>query len=134
VEPSGVGSSGGAGGPVGRAGGGYLRALVYTAACYLLPAVLVFGWLLTLDGSPPAGCVTDVSGGGCDSPRSHVLGSLGEGSPRFGVALAGSLVVALLLRRMGVPWRSATVAVAAAVVGGGLSTVLISALTGQPLG
>ncbi|MEU5674681.1 hypothetical protein ABZ749_31010, partial [Micromonospora sp. NPDC047753] len=31
-------------------------------------------------------------------------------------------------------WRSATIAVAAAVVGGGLSTVLISAVTGQPIG
>jgi hypothetical protein len=41
-------------------------------------------------------------------------------------------------RRPGAPvgttWRSATVALAAAVVGGGLSTVMVSAVTGQPLG
>ncbi|WP_228987072.1 hypothetical protein [Micromonospora sp. DH13] len=114
--------------------GGPFRPLVYTAACYLLPAVLVFVWLLTLDGQAPAGCVTDISGGGCDSPRSHALGSLVNGAPRFGLALASSLLVALLLRRVGTTWRSATVALAAAVVGGGLSTVMISAVTGQPIG
>ncbi|MFC5925654.1 hypothetical protein [Micromonospora vulcania] len=114
--------------------GGSIRPLLYTAACYLLPAVLVFVWLLTLDGQAPAGCVTDISGGGCDSPRSRALESLLAGSPRFGLALVSSLVVAALLRRVGTTWRSATIAIAAAVVGGGLSTVLISAVTGQPIG
>lgn len=71
---------------------------------------------------------------GCDSPRARALGSLAAGLPRFGLALASSLVVALLLRRVGTTWRSASVALAAAVVGGGLSTVMISAVTGQPIG
>ncbi|MDM4721733.1 hypothetical protein QTQ03_19845 [Micromonospora sp. WMMA1363] len=114
--------------------GGPLRPLLYTAACYLLPALVIFVWLLTLDGTAPAGCVTDISGGGCDSPRSRALGSLVEAMPRFGLALASSLVVALLLRQVGTTWRAATVALAAAVVGGGLSTVMISAVTGQPIG
>ncbi|MEH0973433.1 hypothetical protein V6U77_20130 [Micromonospora sp. CPCC 205546] len=114
--------------------GGPWRPLFYTFVCYLVPAVLVFVWLLTLDGQVPAGCVTDINGGGCDSPRSRALGSLASGLPRFGLALACSLVVALLLRRVGTTWRSASVALAAAVVGGGLSTVMISAVTGQPIG
>ncbi|WP_406073750.1 hypothetical protein [Micromonospora sp. NBC_01638] len=114
--------------------GGSFRPLLYTAACYLVPAVLIFVWLLTLDSQAPAGCVTDISGGGCDSPRSRALESLLAGSPRFGLALVSSLVVAALLRRVGTTWRSATIALAAAVVGGGLSTVLISAVTGQPIG
>ncbi|WP_432901789.1 hypothetical protein ACQP1S_31760 [Micromonospora matsumotoense] len=114
--------------------GGPLRPLVYTAACYLVPAVLVFLWLLTLDGQPPAGCVTDISGGGCEPPRAHAFGSLVAAAPRFGLSLLSSLVVAVLLRRVGTTWRPATVALAAAVVGGGLSTVLISAITGQPIG
>ncbi|SCL15764.1 hypothetical protein GA0070624_0817 [Micromonospora rhizosphaerae] len=114
--------------------GGPIRPLVYTAACYLVPALLVFVWLLTLDGQAPPGCVTDITGGGCDSPRTHAFGSLIAGTPRFGLALVSSLVVAVLLRRVGTTWRSATVALAAAVVGGGLSTVLISAVTGQPIG
>ncbi|MCL7456542.1 hypothetical protein M8I35_05045 [Micromonospora sp. MSM11] len=114
--------------------GGPWRSLLYTVACYLVPAVLIFVWLLTLDGQVPAGCVTDISGGGCDSPRSRALGSVASGLPRFGLALASSLVVALLLRRVGTTWRSTSVALAAAVVGGGLSTVMISAVTGQPIG
>ncbi|MEU6072615.1 hypothetical protein [Micromonospora sp. NPDC047074] len=114
--------------------GGPWRPLLYTVACYLVPAVLVFVWLLTLDGQVPAGCVTDVTGGGCASPQSRALGSLAPGLPRFGLALASSLVVALLLRGVGATWRAGTVALAAAVVGGGLSTVMISAITGQPLG
>lgn len=114
--------------------GGPLRSLVYTVACYLLPALLAFVGLLFLDGQIPAGCVTDITGGGCDSPRTHAFASLLDGAPRFGLALVSSLVVAAVLRRVGTTWRSATVALAAAVVGGGLSTVVISAVTGQPIG
>ncbi|MGV9368660.1 hypothetical protein [Micromonospora tulbaghiae] len=114
--------------------GGPLRPLVYTAACYLVPAVLLVIGLLFLSGQPPAGCVTDITGGGCDSPRAHALESLVSAAPRFGLAMVSSLVVAVLLRQVGTTWRSATVALAAAVVGGGLSTVVISAVTGKPLG
>ncbi|PZG10093.1 hypothetical protein C1I95_28370 [Micromonospora craterilacus] len=114
--------------------GGPWLPLLYTAACYLLPAMVIFVWLLTLDGAPPVGCVTDISGGGCESPRARAFGSMVGGIPRFGLALASSLAVAMLLRRVGTTWRSTTVALAAAVVGGGLSTVMISAVTGQPIG
>ena len=114
--------------------GGPIRPLAYTAACYLVPALLLFVGLLFLDGRAPAGCVTDVTGGGCDSPRIHAFASMVAGAPRFGLALASSLVVAVVLRWVGTSWRPATVALAAAVVGGGLSTVLISAVTGQPIG
>ncbi|MBX7269722.1 hypothetical protein KIF24_29375 [Micromonospora sp. Llam7] len=114
--------------------GGPWLSLVYTAACYLLPAVVIFIWLMTLDGTPPAGCVTDISGGGCDSPRARAFGAMVGGLPRFGLALVTSLAVAMLLRRVGTTWRATTVALAAAVVGGGLSTVMISAVTGQPIG
>ena len=59
--------------------GGPLRPLVYTAACYLVPAVLVFLWLLTLDGQAPAGCVTDISGGGCELAPGARLRLAGRG-------------------------------------------------------
>ncbi len=114
--------------------GGPWLPLLYTAGCYLLPAVVIFVWLLTLDGTPPTGCVTDISGGGCDSQRARAFGAMVAGMPRFGLALASSLVVAMLLRRVGTTWKSTTIALAAAVVGGGLSTVMISAVTGQPIG
>ncbi|MDG4794692.1 hypothetical protein [Micromonospora sp. WMMD1082] len=114
--------------------GGPWLPLLYTAACYVLPALVIFVWLLTLDGTPPVGCVTDISGGGCDSPRARAFGALVGSLPRLGLALATSLVIAILLRRVGTTWRSTTVGLAAAVVGGGLSTVIISAVTGQALG
>jgi hypothetical protein len=63
-----------------------------------------------------------------------VLGSLSGGLTRFAAALAVSLVVAVLLRWVSNTWRSVSVGLAAAVVGGGLSTVLLSAISGQPLG
>jgi hypothetical protein len=113
---------------------GAMRPLVYTVACYVVPAVALFVWLLTLSGQAPAGCVTDLTGGGCDSPRAHAIGSFVAGGPRFGLALVASLVVAVLLRQVGTTWRAASVALASAVVGGGLSTVLISVVTGEPIG
>ncbi len=114
--------------------GGPLRPLVYTAACYLVPAVLLFFGLVFLNGQAPEGCVTDITGGGCDSQRAHAFASLSAAVPRFGLAMVSSLVVAVMLRQVGTTWRPATVAMAAAVVGGGLSTVVISAVTGQPIG
>ncbi|MFB9234603.1 hypothetical protein ACFFWC_03480 [Plantactinospora siamensis] len=105
-------------------------ALLCTVAWYALPVLVLFGWLVTLDGSVPDGCVTDVTGGGCQSPRTHALVSLLAGVPQFGAALLASLVVAVLLRRASGAWRSVTVGLAAAVVGGGLSTVLFTALSG----
>ncbi|MFJ8581504.1 hypothetical protein [Micromonospora sp. NPDC093277] len=114
--------------------GGPIRPLVYTAACYLVPALLLLVGVLFLDGRAPVGCVTDLTGAGCDSPRVHAFASMVTGAPRFGLALVSSPVVAVVLRWVGTSWRSATVALAASVVGGGLSTVLISAVTGQPIG
>jgi hypothetical protein len=108
--------------------------LLYTAIWYAVP-VLVFGiWLLTLDGSTPASCVSDVTGGGCDSARDHAFESLGGGLPYFGLALGASLVIAIVLRWIGRGWRAGSIGLAAAVVGGGLSTVLLSAVSGQPIG
>jgi hypothetical protein len=114
--------------------GGPLAAVLYTGAWYAVPVLVVFGWLLTISGDIPQGCVTDVSGGGCYSPRTRALASLLNGTPKFGLALVVSLVLALLLRRVLVTWRARSVGLAAAVLGGGLSTVVISALTDKPLG
>ncbi|MFI6822943.1 hypothetical protein ACIBJE_18590 [Micromonospora sp. NPDC050187] len=113
---------------------GGIRSLLYTAGCYVLPALAVFVWLLTLSGQMPTGCVTGLTGGGCASPRAHAIDSFVSAGPRFGLALVTSLLVAMLLRWIGTTWRTATLAMASSVVGGGLSTVLISAVTGEPIG
>jgi hypothetical protein len=114
--------------------GGPLASMLYAAAWYLIPVLVFFGWLLTLDATIPVGCVTDVTGGGCESDRAKAMASLVAGAPRFGAALMSSLVIAVLLRWASGTWRARTVGLAAAVVGGGLSTVLLSIINGEPLG
>jgi hypothetical protein len=113
--------------------GGYSATLLCTTAWYAVPVLALFIWLVTLDGSVPPDCVTDVAGGGCESPRLHALTSLLGGAPQFGAAFVASLVVATLLRRVISTWRARSIGLAAAVVGGGVSTVIFSALSNQPL-
>ncbi|WP_203702063.1 hypothetical protein [Asanoa iriomotensis] len=114
--------------------GGFLAAVLYAAAWYAVP-VLAFGiWLMTLPAVAVDDCVSDVTGGGCDSPRAQALEGLLSGVPHFGVALGISLIAAVALRWLGHSWRAGSVGLAAAVVGGGLAAVLNSVLTGQPLG
>ncbi|MDG4834765.1 hypothetical protein O7627_36475 [Solwaraspora sp. WMMD1047] len=114
--------------------GSPLTAVLYAAAWYAVPVLVFFVWLLTLDGSAPAGCVTDVTGGGCDSARAKAMASMLGAAPRFGLAMMVSLVTAVLLRWASPTWKTGSVGLAAAVVGGGLSTVLVSVVSGQALG
>lgn len=107
-----------------------IRLLLYTTGCYVLPALAFVSWLATFSDTPPAGCGLEA----CDSPRAHAIASFVAAWPRFTLALSISLLVALVLRAIGTTWRTLTMALAAAVVGGGLSTVLVSALTGEPIG
>ncbi|MGN9908009.1 hypothetical protein ACTMTJ_10720 [Phytohabitans sp. LJ34] len=99
-----------------RAPGGVMAAILATLAWYTVP-LLLFAVYTVVQGE-----------------ESQVLGSLSGGLTRFAAALAVSLVVAVLLRWVSNTWRSVSVGLAAAVVGGGLSTVLLSAISGQPLG
>jgi hypothetical protein len=99
-----------------RAPGGVMAAVVATLAWYAVP-LLLFAVYTIVQGE-----------------ESQVLGSLSGGLTRFAAALAVSLVVAIFLRWVSSTWRSISVGLAAAVVGGGLSTVLLSAISGQPLG
>ncbi|WP_203710615.1 hypothetical protein [Asanoa siamensis] len=114
--------------------GGFLAAVLYAAAWYAVP-VLAFGiWLMTLPAVAIDDCISDVTGGGCESPRAQALEGLLSGVPQFGIALGISLIAAIALRWLGHSWRAGSVGLAAAVVGGGLSAVLNSVFTGQPLG
>ncbi|MFC0532930.1 hypothetical protein [Phytohabitans kaempferiae] len=99
-----------------RAPGGVFAAIVATLAWYAVPLVLFAVYTLV------------------QGDESQALGSLSGGLTRFAAALAVSLVVAVLLRWVSSTWRAISVGLAAAVVGGGLSTVLLSAISGQPLG
>jgi hypothetical protein len=96
---------------------GPLAAVGYTILWYGVPVVLfVVGILLLNTGQ-----------------RAHALQTLANAAPEFGISLGLSIVVAFGLRFATTAWKSASVGLAAAVVGGGLATVLSSAITGNSL-
>ncbi|MFI1992423.1 hypothetical protein [Actinoplanes sp. NPDC020271] len=94
-----------------------LAAVGYTIVWYGVPVVLFVIGILLLNGGQ----------------RAHALQTLANAAPEFGISLALSIVVAFGLRFATTAWKSASVGLAAAVVGGGLATVLASAITGNSL-
>ena len=97
--------------------GGPLAAVGYTVIWYGVPVVLFVFYMLVLNGSQQA----------------HALSTLAGAAPQFGLSLVLSMLVAVGLRWASGSWKAASVGLAAAVVGGGLATVLTSAITGNSL-
>jgi hypothetical protein len=97
--------------------GGPAAAVGFTAAWYSVPVVLFVIYMLVLDGAQ----------------QSQALQTLANAAPQFGVSLILSMLVAVGLRWASGTWKAASVGLAAAVMGGGLATVLNSAITGQSL-
>lgn len=93
-------------------------AILATLAWFTVPVLLFAVYTLTIGSAN----------------RAQALDSLVASSGRLGTALVFSVVVAVLIRWVSASWRSVSVGLAAAVVGGGLSTVLLSAISGQPIG
>ena len=106
----------------------YLASMLATLAWYALPLLAYLGWAVMLSGEPPGDCL-DALGAPCVAPRMEALGNLGNSVPQVCVAMALSIVVAMLLRWATVGWRALTVGFAAAVVGAGTTTVVFSVLT-----
>ncbi len=97
--------------------GGPLAAVGYTVVWYGVPVVLFVFYMLVLNGSQQA----------------HALTTLAHAAPQFGLSLVLSMIVAVGLRWASGSWKAASVGLAAAVMGGGLATVLSSAITGNAL-
>ncbi|RZU51044.1 hypothetical protein EV385_2842 [Krasilnikovia cinnamomea] len=97
--------------------GGPLAAVGYTVVWYGVPVVLFVLAMLVLNGSQQA----------------HAFGTLLNAAPQFALSLVLSMGVAVGLRRASGSWKAASVGLAAAVVGGGVATVLTSAITGNSL-
>ncbi|AGL21687.1 hypothetical protein L083_8177 [Actinoplanes sp. N902-109] len=97
--------------------GGPLAAVGYTVVWYGVPVVLFVIYMLVLDGGQ----------------QTHALDTLAKAAPQFGLSLVLSILVAIGLRWASGSWKAASVGLAAAVMGGGLATVLTSAITGQSL-
>ncbi len=92
-----------------------LAAVGYTLAWYGLPVILIIFYVLAFNSG------------------SHVFTTLGKAAPQFGVSLLLSVLVAVGLRWVSNSWKAVSVGLASAVVGGGLATVLSSAITGNSL-
>jgi hypothetical protein len=97
--------------------GGPLAAVGYTVIWYGVPIVLFVIYMLVVKS---------------DS-RSHALDTLAGAAPQFGISLVLSILLAIGLRKFQSSWKAVSVGLAAAVVGGGLATVLSSAITGNSL-
>lgn len=97
--------------------GGPLAAVGYTVVWYGVPVVLFVVYMLVLSGNQ----------------QTHALDTLAKAAPQFGLSLVLSMLVAVGLRWASGSWKAASVGLAAAVMGGGLATVLTSAITGQSL-
>ncbi len=97
--------------------GGPLAAVGYTALWYGVPVVLFVLYMLVID----------------NAQQSRALDTLADAAPQFGLSLALSMAVAVGLRWASGSWKAASVGLAAAVMGGGLATVLMSAITGDSL-
>ncbi|GAA2495077.1 hypothetical protein Ahu01nite_032290 [Winogradskya humida] len=96
--------------------GGPLKAVGYTVGWYGVPVVLFVLYMLLLSGQ-----------------QTHALDTIAKAAPQFGLSLVLSMLVAVGLRWASGSWKAASVGLAAAVMGGGLATVLTSAITGQSL-
>ncbi|MCM4082932.1 hypothetical protein [Paractinoplanes hotanensis] len=97
--------------------GSPLAAVGYTVIWYGVPVVLFVAYML-------------VVGTGA---QGHALGTLAKAAPQFLISLVLSVLVAVGLRFVSHSWKAVSVGLAAAVVGGGLATVLTSAITGNSL-
>lgn len=113
--------------------GGYLASAAYTGMWFAVPMVLWVLWSLTLNNEASANCIDD-AGLPCASERTEALSTLTDNLPQMIGTMLIAVVIALALRFVNSSWKASTVGFAAAVVGGGLTTVGMSIITGQPLG
>jgi hypothetical protein len=111
-----------------RSNNGYWAATWAALAWYAVPLVLYTGWALLLRHSPAADCPGD--GSPCTTGQSGGIGhSLNAALPQVLVSLVLSASVAPLLRWCNPLWRSITVGFLAAVIGGGIATMIFVLLS-----
>jgi hypothetical protein len=102
-------------------------ALAWTIGVFVVPMLVYLGWAFTRSGGAPAGCAEAV-GAACRPPRVEAAGNLLSALPALAGALGVALLVTVGLRRLATSWRAGSVGVAAAVIGGGIATVIGSIL------
>lgn len=111
----------------------YWPVIGWTVAWFAVPLFAYLIWALTQDSTAAAGCLTD-NGAPCPAPRSDALHSLLGSLPRVGLALAISMVVALLIRRISDTWKAAVIAFAGGVIGAAVVTAVFTVIGGPSTG
>lgn len=102
---------------------GYWAATWAALIWYAVPLVLYVGWALLLRHNPVESCAADATD--CTPTKPVGIGnSLQSGLPQILVALVMSASIAPLLRWCNPLWRSITVGFLAAVIGGGVATMI----------
>lgn len=97
--------------------GGAVAAVGYTIIWYGVPVALFVVYVLVF----------------ASGDRAHALTTLADAAPQFALSLVFSIAIAVGLRWLIGSWRAVSIGLAAAVLGGGLATVLVSAITGHSL-
>lgn len=96
----------------------YLPTLIATAAWFVGPAVLYVAWTILFAGS------TCQDGSKCGR-STQIAEGMSSAIPWAFPSLALSLLIAVLLRLPAVGWRSGATGTAAAILGSGLTTVIL---------
>ncbi|MEV6931611.1 hypothetical protein AB0M46_44955 [Dactylosporangium sp. NPDC051485] len=108
----------------------YIGSFVATACWYLIPLAMYAGWSFTLSSQPRPGC-TNAFGLACPAPRSEALSHLMSEVPEIAVAMAISIVIAMILGKVTTGWRPFAIGFASAVLGAGVATVAFAVLKTQ---
>ena len=108
----------------------YISSFISTALWYLVPVAIWAGYALTMSTDPRPGC-TNAFGLPCPAPRDEALGTLMNTVPQIAVAMALSIVFAMLLGRVTRGWRAFAIGFASAVLGAGVATVGFAVLATQ---
>lgn len=101
-----------------------VRAVLHTVAWFVVPLLILFSRMLVRDGS-----TRDCVAGSACAPEGSAA-TLMAALPRLGLALGVSIVIALVLARINHSWRPAGVGLAAALIGGGLTSAFFQLVGG----
>jgi hypothetical protein len=108
----------------------YIGSFISTACWYLIPFAAYVGWSLNLPDDPRPGC-TNAFGLPCPSLHDEAMTNINRLVPQVVVALALSILVAMLLGRVTAGWRPFAIGFASAVLGAGVATVGFAVLATQ---
>jgi hypothetical protein len=108
----------------------YIGSFVSTALWYLIPAGAYAGYSFTLSNQPRPGC-TNAFGLPCPGPRAEALGHLTHEVPQIALAMAISIVMAMILGKVTTGWRPFAIGFASAVLGAGVATVVFAVVATQ---